>query len=120
MKNIIFIAAPAAGKGTQSKILEEKYGYIHISTGDLLREIISSGSELGRKVKNIIDQGLLVSDELIINVIKEKLSSINGNSFILDGFPRTLNQAMTLDKLNLEYEVFPYYYSILLYLLYFQ
>ena len=68
MKNIIFIAPPAAGKGTQSNMLKEKYGYIHISTGDLLRSEIASGSKLGIEVKNIIDKGNLVSDELIINM----------------------------------------------------
>ena len=105
MKNIIFIAAPAAGKGTQSKLLKERYGYEHISTGDLLREEISSGSELGITVKNIMAQGLLVSDEIIINLIKQKLESIKGNPFILDGFPRTLNQAKELDNLDIDYEV---------------
>ena len=97
MKNIIFIAPPAAGKGTQSNMLKEKYGYIHISTGDLLRLEIASGSKLGCEVKNIIDKGNLVSDELIIDIIKNKLIEIKGKPFILDGFPRTLNQAESLD-----------------------
>ena len=97
MKNIIFIAPPAAGKGTQSQMLKEKYGYVHISTGDLLRAEIASGSELGCEVKNIIDKGNLVSDELMIDIIKSKLTEIEGKPFILDGFPRTLNQAESLD-----------------------
>ncbi len=97
MKNIIFIAPPAAGKGTQSQMLKEKYGYVHISTGDLLRAEIASGSELGCEVKNIIDKGNLVSDELMIDIIKSKLTEIKGKPFILDGFPRTLNQAESLD-----------------------
>ena len=97
MKNIIFIAPPAAGKGTQSQMLKEKYGYVHISTGDLLRAEIASGSELGCEVKNIIDKGNLVSDELMIDIIKSKLTKIKGKPFILDGFPRTLNQAESLD-----------------------
>ena len=99
MKNIIFIAPPAAGKGTQSNMLKEKFGYIHISTGDMLREAINSGSEIGKEVKNIIDKGELVSDDLIIKLVKDKLTSLKGKPFILDGFPRTLNQAESLDKI---------------------
>ncbi len=99
MKNIIFIAPPAAGKGTQSNMLKEKFGYNHISTGDMLREAINSGSEIGKEVKNIIDKGELVSDDLIIKLVKDKLASLEGKPFILDGFPRTLNQAKSLDEL---------------------
>ena len=99
MKNIIFIAPPAAGKGTQSNMLKEKFGYIHISTGDMLREAINSGSEIGAEVKNIIDKGELVSDDLIIKLVKDKLTSTDGKPFILDGFPRTLNQAKSLDEI---------------------
>ena len=99
MKNIIFIAPPAAGKGTQSNMLKEKFGYIHISTGDMLREAINSGSEIGKEVKNIIDKGELVSDDLIIKLVKDKLTSFEGKPFILDGFPRTLNQAKSLDEI---------------------
>ena len=99
MKNIIFIAPPAAGKGTQSDMLKNTYGYIHISTGDLLRAEIASGSTLGLEVKSIIDKGNLVSDELIIDIINSKLTEIKGKPFILDGFPRTLNQAKVLDKI---------------------
>ncbi|MFR5856503.1 MAG: adenylate kinase family protein [Bacilli bacterium] len=99
MKNIIFIAPPAAGKGTQSNILKEKYDYAHISTGDMLREAINSGSKLGMDVKNIIDKGELVSDEIIIKLVAEKLASLKGKPFILDGFPRTLNQAIALEKI---------------------
>ena len=98
MKNIIFIAPPAAGKGTQSNLLKDKYDYVHISTGDMLREIVSSDSELGKVVKNIIDKGNLVSDDLIFKLLKSKLNSIKGKPFILDGFPRTLNQALFLDN----------------------
>lgn len=99
MKNIIFIAPPAAGKGTQSNILKEKYDYAHISTGDMLREAINSGSKSGMDVKNIIDKGELVSDEIIIKLVAEKLASLKGKPFILDGFPRTLNQAIALEKI---------------------
>ena len=99
MKNIIFIAPPAAGKGTQSTMLKDKFNYNHLSTGDMLREAIASGSELGLKVKNIIDRGELVSDDIMIDLIINKLSSESGKPFILDGFPRTLNQAISLDKM---------------------
>ena len=68
MKNIIFIASPASGKGTQSEKLVNKYGYLHISTGDLLREEIKSGSSLGEEIDNSIKQGMLVSDEIVSNL----------------------------------------------------
>ena len=106
MKNIIFIAPPAAGKGTQSTMLKESFGYNHLSTGDMLREVVSSGTDFGLQVKNIIDRGELVSDELIIGLINDKLAKIDGKPFILDGFPRTLNQAKSLDNmLDKDYEV---------------
>ena len=106
MKNIIFIAPPAAGKGTQSTMLKESFGYNHLSTGDMLREVVSSGTEFGLQVKNIIDRGELVSDDIIINLINNKLAKIDGKPFILDGFPRTLNQAKSLDNmLDKDYEV---------------
>lgn len=106
MKNIIFIAPPAAGKGTQSTMLKESFGYNHLSTGDMLREVVSSGTNFGLQVKNIIDRGELVSDDIIINLINNKLAKIDGKPFILDGFPRTLNQAKSLDNmLDKDYEV---------------
>ena len=105
MKNIIFIAPPAAGKGTQSDMLKTKFNYYHISTGDMLREAINSGSELGLSIKSIIDEGKLVTDDIMIDLIKNKLNEIEGKPFILDGFPRTLNQASALgsmlDNLNI-------------------
>lgn len=107
MKNIIFIAPPAAGKGTQSEMLKEKYGYIHISTGDMLREATNSGTEFGEMVKNIISAGNLVSDDIMIRLIREKLEEI-GKPFILDGFPRTLAQAealsLLLEEKNTDYQ----------------
>lgn len=106
MKNIIFIAPPTAGKGTQSTMLKESFGYNHLSTGDMLREVVSSGTDFGLQVKNIIDRGELVSDDIIINLINNKLAKIDGKPFILDGFPRTLNQAKSLDNmLDKDYEV---------------
>ena len=99
MKNIIFIAPPAAGKGTQSEMLTNNFNYEHISTGDMLREEIKADTELGKSIKNIIDEGKLVSDDIIITLIRNKLSNIKGKPFILDGFPRTLNQAQNLDTI---------------------
>ena len=106
MKNIIFIAPPAAGKGTQSTLLKENFSYNHLSTGDMLRKSAKSGSSLGEVVKNIMESGKLVSDEIMIDLIKEQLTNSEGKPFILDGFPRTLNQAMSLDDIvSDDYEV---------------
>ncbi len=99
MKNIIFIAPPASGKGTQSELLKEKYGFIHISTGDMLREEINSGSSLSDEVKNIVKQGQLVSDEIILQILENKLNTIKGKPFVLDGCPRTMNQANHINDL---------------------
>lgn len=101
MKNIIFIAPPAAGKGTQSDLLVKEFGYKQLSTGDMLRRIIDTGSDLGLKVKDIIDKGDLVSDDIMINLINEEFTKLEGKPFILDGFPRTINQAKNLEKLDL-------------------
>lgn len=98
MKNIIFIAPPAAGKGTQSELLVKEFNYKHISTGDLLREKQNDGSLLGNKIKDLLASGNLVDDNIVTELLKEKLSSING-SFILDGYPRNVNQANTLENI---------------------
>lgn len=99
MKNILFIAPPAGGKGTQSELLEENFGYIHISTGDLLRDVDKS-SELGIKVNELISQGKFVSDDIVLALLKDKLKTLGkDDAFILDGYPRNLNQADELDKL---------------------
>lgn len=100
MKNIIFIAAPASGKGTLSGLLKERCGYNHISTGDLLRNIVKEQSELGREVEEVIKGGNLVNDELMFKIVRNHLESIDKSKpFILDGLPRTLNQATYLDTL---------------------
>lgn len=100
MKNIIFIAPPAAGKGTCSDYLVANYGYEHLSTGDLLRSEIASGSEFGKEIDSIISKGNLVSDEVMIKLVQDKLSSIDASKpFILDGFPRTIIQAEKLDDM---------------------
>lgn len=99
MKNIIFIAPPAAGKGTISDYLVKKFNYKHISTGDLLRDEIASGSEFGKEIDNIIKNGSLVDDEIVIKLVQKNLLAINESPFILDGFPRTLAQALKLDTM---------------------
>ncbi|MCP5038023.1 MAG: adenylate kinase [Rhodobacteraceae bacterium] len=97
--NIILLGPPGAGKGTQARILVESRGMIQLSTGEMLREAKSSGSEMGKKVAAIMDAGELVTDEIVIGLIEEKLSGDNAGGFIFDGFPRTLAQADALGEL---------------------
>ena len=99
MKVILF-GPPGAGKGTQAKYLIEKFKIVQISTGEMLREAVMSGTKLGLTVKLIMDKGNLVSDEVIMSIIEERIEKQDcKNGFILDGFPRTLNQAKALDNL---------------------
>lgn len=105
MKNLILLAVQGAGKGTLAKALKEKYGYEHISTGDLLRERASVGDELGLKIKDLIDNGIFVSNDIIFEAIEYKISQPEcSNGYILDGFPRNLEQAegysKILEKMN--------------------
>jgi adenylate kinase len=93
---IVLMGPPGAGKGTQAKLLAERLGLRHISTGDLLREEVRSGTELGRKAKGYMDRGELVPDDLIIEMLGGKLDG----SFILDGFPRTIRQAEALARVT--------------------
>lgn len=97
--NIILLGPPGAGKGTQAAKLVEERGMIQLSTGDMLREAKASGSEMGKKVAAIMDAGELVTDEIVIGLIEEKLEGDNGGGFIFDGFPRTLAQADALGAL---------------------
>ncbi len=100
MVNVVIFGPPGSGKGTQSEKIIEKYGYTHISTGELLRQEISSGSELGDQVKDVIGGGDLVSDHLIIDILEkefERLGDVPG--IIFDGFPRTTHQAEELKKI---------------------
>ena len=100
MNNIIFIAPPAAGKGTHSKLISEKYNIPHISTVDLLREVIRNGSDLGKSIKAEIDKGNLVKDEIILELLKQRLNQDDcNNGYILDGFPRNTHQAIEYDAL---------------------
>lgn len=97
--NIVLLGAPGAGKGTQAQKLVAEYGIAHISTGDLLRAAIKEGSKLGKKAKGYMDEGKLVPDELVIDLVKERLEADDARKgFILDGFPRNTTQAVTLDS----------------------
>ncbi len=97
---LILFGAPGAGKGTQAKIISDKYGFEHISTGDILRESVRKGTPLGKKAHEIMSSGQLLSDDIMIGIIREKLSEPQlRDGFILDGFPRTVSQAEALDKL---------------------
>ncbi len=100
MMNIILIAPPAAGKGTQAKLISEKYNIPHISTGDLLRDEIKKETTLGLKLKEIMDKGDLIDDATILNLLKKRLSSSDcSNGYILDGYPRNISQAIEYEKL---------------------
>jgi adenylate kinase len=99
-KIIVIIGAPGAGKGTQSRLLSEKYGYPQISTGDILREMARADTPLGRKIKETMVAGQLVSDDILAEVILARTSQPDcENGYILDGYPRTLNQAHLLEEL---------------------
>ncbi len=100
MFNLVLFGPPGSGKGTQSATIIEKYGLVHISTGDLLRSEIVAETALGMEAKKYMDQGLLVPDEVVIGMISSKLDENPGvNGFIFDGFPRTVAQAEALDNL---------------------
>ena len=100
MLNIVLFGPPGAGKGTQSENLINKYGLVHLSTGDLLRSEIAAGSELGKRAKEVMARGELVGDEIVIGMIETKLDdNQNAKGFIFDGFPRTAAQAVALDDL---------------------
>lgn len=97
--NIILLGPPGAGKGTQARRLVDERGMIQLSTGDMLREARTSGTAMGKIVADVMDRGDLVTDEIVIGLIEEKLQGDNGGGFIFDGFPRTLAQADALGDL---------------------
>jgi adenylate kinase len=101
MTNIILLGPPGAGKGTQAKRLVDGRGMVQLSTGDMLREARTSGTDMGRRVAEVMDKGHLVTDEIVIGLIAEKLAR-GGTGFIFDGFPRTLKQADALGALMAE------------------
>ncbi len=98
---IILIGPPGAGKGTYARYFSKKYCIPHISTGDIFRAEVARGTELGKKIKDILDKGLLVPDEIVIEVVRRRLSQPDtAKGFILDGFPRTIVQAKALDEMT--------------------
>jgi adenylate kinase len=98
--NVLFLGAPGSGKGTQSKKIETEFNIPQISTGDLLRAETASGSEMGEELKKIMSSGKFVSDEIVLGLVSKKITSEDcKNGFILDGFPRNLSQASSLDTL---------------------
>ena len=100
--NIIFLGAPGAGKGTQAEIIADKYNIPTISTGNIIREALKNGTEMGLKAKAYTEAGQLVPDEVVIGIIKERLAKGDcENGFILDGFPRTIPQAEALDAMGI-------------------
>ncbi len=99
MFQIIIFGPPGVGKGTQAESISKRLNLRHISTGEILRKAVSDETELGLKAKEIMDRGNLVPDEIMNGIVKETLANIDGNGFILDGFPRTLNQAKALTEI---------------------
>lgn len=101
--HLMFLGPPGAGKGTQAKILEQKFNAVQVSTGDILRKAIEAGTKLGLEAKAVMDQGKLVPDDVMIGLIKDKFSEPDfSKNWIMDGFPRTVAQAEAFDKLLLE------------------
>ena len=99
--NLIFLGSPGVGKGTYTARVKEKYGLVHISTGDLFRDNMKNNTPLGQEAKKYIDEGNLVPDEVTINMVKERLNQDDAkNGFILDGFPRTIEQADALETFS--------------------
>ena len=98
--NIIWIAPPAAGKGTFSSLLKEKYGFNHISAGDVLREQVALETEIGKEVKDVIEKGEMVNDDLMKRLIETKLKTLDQKvPFMLDGYPRKINQAHDYEEI---------------------
>ena len=105
MLNIVLFGPPGSGKGTQSEKIIAQYGLVHISTGDLLREEVAAQTALGVKAKKIMDKGELVSDQIVIGMIRNRIEeNQDGPGFIFDGFPRTLEQARELRKALTDYD----------------
>ena len=100
-KHLLFLGPPGAGKGTQASLLSEANSYLHLSTGELLRKEIDLDTDLGKQVKDIMNKGELVSDQLVLEIVKKNLDKDN-NGWILDGYPRNLSQANSLNEVLIE------------------
>ena len=106
MLNIVLFGPPGSGKGTQSELIVEKYGLLHLSTGDLLRKHTGKGTDLGKLAQNYMDQGNLVPDDVVIKMVEDRIAKeLTAIGFIFDGFPRTVNQAQALDEMLLNYDL---------------
>ncbi|KAJ1692251.1 hypothetical protein LUZ63_008949 [Rhynchospora breviuscula] len=105
---VMIAGAPASGKGTQCELIKNKFGLVHISAGDLLRAEIATGSENGKKAKEFMEKGMLVPDEIVVMMVKERLMKpdVEQNGWLLDGYPRSLSQAMALENLGIRPDVF--------------
>ena len=100
-KHLLFLGAPGAGKGTQAELLSQTYSYLHLSTGELLRKEIEMNTTLGIQVKDIMNRGELVSDELVLKIVRQNLDK-NNKGWILDGYPRNLSQANSLNEVLIQ------------------
>ena len=100
-KHLLFLGAPGAGKGTQAELLSKTNSYLHLSTGELLRKEIETGTDLGQKVKDIINKGELVNDQLVLEIVKKNLDE-NNKGWILDGYPRNLSQVNSLNEILIQ------------------
>ena len=108
---LILLGPPGAGKGTQARLLQEAYGYVQLSTGDLLREAVAAGTPAGQAAKAVMEAGDLVSDEIVIAILSDRLDQPDtGQGVILDGFPRTTVQAQALDQLLQTRGIFANYF----------
>jgi len=100
MLNVVIFGAPGSGKGTQSELIEKKYGLVHLSTGDILRSEIAKGSDIGKLADGLISKGQFIPDDLMISILNETIDKYpTANGFIFDGFPRTITQAEALDSM---------------------
>ena len=101
-KHLLFLGAPGAGKGTQAELLSKTNSYLHLSTGELLRKEIEMNTKLGTEVKDIINRGELVSDELVLKIVRQNLDKNNNKGWILDGYPRNISQVNSLNQVLIE------------------
>ena len=99
---VLMVAPPGAGKGTQGVVIAEHFGIPHIATGDLLRDHVARGTELGRSVQGFLDRGELVSDEVVLGMVRSALEALQGDGFVLDGVPRTMEQARALYEIAVD------------------